>query len=112
MPFERCARIKIEPPADLRDLVWLPAEFTWANGGEALGFIPARYAGSEMAEDSAVRLARRTEWVKIGEEAYAGLGQRVLASSADETPLFEVRELELQCAGRLRRGVRGRPLSQ
>jgi type VI secretion system protein ImpE len=98
VPFERCARIKIEPPADLRDLVWLPAEFTWANGGEALGFIPARYAGSEMAADSAVRLARKTEWVKIGAEAYAGLGQRVLATSTDETPLFEVRELVLHCA--------------
>jgi type VI secretion system protein ImpE len=62
IPFQRVARLHLEPPADLRDLVWLPAQFTWANGGEALGFIPARYSGSEVAGDSALLLARRTEW--------------------------------------------------
>jgi len=95
VPFARCASVRISPPADLRDLVWLPAEFTWANGGEAAGFIPTRYPGSETAADAALRLARRTEWARIGEEAYAGLGQRVLATSAEETPLLEVRELLL-----------------
>ena len=86
VPFARCTAIRITPPEDLRDLVWLPAEFTWANGGEATGFIPTRYPGSEAAADAALRLARRTEWARIGEEAYSGLGQRVLATSAEETP--------------------------
>src|SRR5262249_7747525 len=43
VPFSRISRIKIEPPSDARDLVWVPAEFTWSNGGEAMGLIPARY---------------------------------------------------------------------
>lgn len=99
VPFHRIARIELEAPADLRDLVWLPAEFTWANGGQALGFIPSRYAGSESAEDASLRLARRTEWSAVGENAFSGLGQRVLATSADETPLLEVRELLLRSTG-------------
>jgi type VI secretion system protein ImpE len=97
-PFHRISRIVIEPPADLRDLVWLPAQFTWTNGGEALGFIPARYPGSESAKDDGLRLSRKTEWTPLGEEAYAGVGQRVLATSAEETPLLEVREIEMRSA--------------
>ncbi len=93
VPFQRIAAIEFEQPADLRDMVWLPAQFTWANGGQAVGFIPTRYAGTETAADPALRLARKTEWTTIGSEAFAGLGQRVLATSADEVPLLEVREL-------------------
>ena len=100
VPFHRIAAIKLDPPADLRDLVWLPAQFTWVNGGEAVGFIPTRYEGSERAEDPQLRLARKTEWTALGGgEGYAGRGQRVLATSADDFPLLEVRELVLKPAG-------------
>lgn len=95
VPFHRIAAIQFESPADLRDLVWLPAQFTWANGGQAVGFVPTRYVGTETAEDSALQLARKTEWASIGSEGFAGRGQRVLATSADEVPLLEVRELRL-----------------
>jgi len=95
VPFHRIAAIEFESPADLRDLVWLPAQFTWANGGQAVGFVPTRYVGTETAEDSALQLSRKTEWASIGSESFAGRGQRVLATSADEVPLLEVRELRL-----------------
>jgi type VI secretion system protein ImpE len=97
-PFHRIAGIVMTPPEDLRDLVWLPAQFTWTNGGESLGFIPVRYVGSETAEDDALRLARKTEWLSLGSNAFAGQGQRVLATSAVETPLLEVREIALRPA--------------
>jgi type VI secretion system protein ImpE len=96
VPFHRIALIALEPPSDLRDLVWLPAQFTWANGGQAAGFIPARYAGSEAAEDAGIRMSRKTSWAQIGVQAYAGLGQRVLTTDASEVPLFEVREISLR----------------
>jgi type VI secretion system protein ImpE len=95
VPFHRIAAIEFESPADLRDLVWLPAQFTWANGGQAVGFVPTRYVGTETAEDSALQLSRKTEWASVGSEGFAGRGQRVLATSADEVPLLEVRELRL-----------------
>ena len=98
VPYERIQRVVIEPPADARDLVWVPAQFTWANGGESMGLIPARYPGSELSPDDTIRLARRTEWVSLGSEQYAGLGQRMLASDAAELGLLEVRELTLQTA--------------
>ncbi|MDE2051351.1 MAG: virulence protein SciE type [Gammaproteobacteria bacterium] len=97
-PFSRVRRIVIEPPADVRDLAWVPAQITWSNEGEAVGLIPARYPGSERSEDDSVRMARKTEWQEIGAGAYAGLGQRILATSGDELGLLEVRELVLESA--------------
>lgn len=37
VPFHLIKVLHIEEPTDLRDLVWIPAEFTWANGGSAVG---------------------------------------------------------------------------
>jgi type VI secretion system protein ImpE len=89
IPFNRIARIDITQPSDLRDLVWISATFTWSNGGEASGLIPVRYAGSEASSDSGIRLARRTDWQNLGEELYAGQGQRLFATDAGEYPLLE-----------------------
>lgn len=98
VPFERIHRVVVEKPADARDLVWVPAQLTWANGGEAMGLLPVRYPGSEQSADDAIRLARKTEWQALGSEQYAGLGQRVISSDADEVGLLEVRELTLRAA--------------
>ncbi len=95
VPFERIQRIVIEPPQDARDLVWLPAQFTWTNGGEAMGLLPVRYPGSETSTEDAIRLARKTQWQTLADGQFAGLGQRVISSDADEVGLLEVRELTL-----------------
>jgi type VI secretion system protein ImpE len=99
VPFERIASIKVEPPADARDLVWLPAEFRWTNGGEAMGFIPVRYPGTEANADAGLRMARKTEWAPAGDDAYTGLGQRILTTDGPEIGLLELRELQLGPAG-------------
>jgi type VI secretion system protein ImpE len=95
VPMHRISRITIEAPSDARDLVWVPAQFQWANGGEAMGLIPTRYPGSEKHDDPAVRLARRTEWQQLDDDTYIGLGQRVLATDNQEIGLLELRELRL-----------------
>jgi type VI secretion system protein ImpE len=95
IPFCRIARIEIEKPSDLRDLVWSPARFTWTNGGAVSGHIPVRYAGTENTEDDALRLSRKTLWEEPAPECFIGLGQRVLATDAGESPLLECRTLEL-----------------
>jgi type VI secretion system protein ImpE len=93
--FQRIRTIQIEEPADLRDLVWVPAYFTWANGGEAPGLIPTRYPGSEASEDDQIRMARRTEWQQRGEDVYVGLGQRMLATESSEYSLMDLRLVSL-----------------
>lgn len=95
VPFDRIASIDVEPPSDARDLVWLPAQFQWSNGGEAMGLIPVRYPGSELSDDPAIRMARKTEWREVGTDAYVGLGQRILSTDGPEIGLLELRELRL-----------------
>jgi type VI secretion system protein ImpE len=97
-PFEQIRIIKISQPEDLRDLVWLPARFVWANGGEAVGLIPTRYSGSENSENSAIRLARTTQWQEVTEAVYHGRGQRMLATDCDDYPLLETRLITLDGA--------------
>jgi type VI secretion system protein ImpE len=93
VPFTRIRKIAFEPAEDLRDLVWLAARFTWENGGEAVGFIPTRYPGSEDG-DAAIQLARTTEWNEVGGQAF-GRGQRMFATDSDDAGLLEVKEIEL-----------------
>jgi type VI secretion system protein ImpE len=95
VPFQRIRSIEIEPPSDLRDLVWMPAHFTWANGGELVGLIPTRYPGTEAAEDGQLLLSRRTEWVEAASETFLGRGQRVLTTDEGEYALLDVRAVEL-----------------
>ena len=94
-PFRQIRSIEITPAADLRDLVWLPARFTWINGGETVGFIPSRYPGSENTEDPALQLARKTEWVELSDGIFRGLGQRILATDQNEYPLLDIRSVTI-----------------
>ncbi len=98
VPLHRVTRVTIEPPSDARDLVWVPAQFQWANGGEAMGLVPVRYPGSEASDDASILLARKTEWREVGPDAYCGLGQRVLTTDGPEIGLLELRELQLKAA--------------
>jgi type VI secretion system protein ImpE len=93
VPLHRVQKINIDPTADARDLIWLPAQFTWTNEGEAVGFIPARYPGSEASAEDAIRMSRKTEWRELAESSFAGLGQRLLATDSAEYPLLEIREV-------------------
>ena len=95
IPFCRIQKIETTKPSDLRDLVWMPSQFTWSNGGTAVGHIPVRYPGTESSEDGPLRLARKTEWQEKPGETFLGLGQRVLATSANEHPLLACQSIEL-----------------
>lgn len=99
IPFSALSRVDIEAPEDLRDLVWAPAHLAFPNGGETVALLPTRYAGTAAEPDAALRMARRTEWVEIAPGQFRGLGQRVLATSASEAGLLEVRQVLLAGAG-------------
>lgn len=94
VPLHRIAVLELEPPTDLRDLVWLPARFLWTNQGEAVGLIPVRYPASEASPDPLLRLARRTDWQEPIEGYYQGLGQRLLATDDNEYAILNVRRIE------------------
>ena len=95
VPLDSVASVSMEAPEDLRDLVWAPAQFKWANGGEAVGFIPVRYPGSEAAEDDRIKLSRLTQWDERSNNLVMGLGQRVLVTDQDDYSFLAVSRIEL-----------------
>lgn len=95
VPFTAIKQVQIDPPTDLRDLVWIPAHFTWINGGESTGLIPTRYPDSQNSEDNAILLARKTEWIEKPGELYLGMGQRMLTTDIDDFSLLQVRQIDL-----------------
>jgi type VI secretion system protein ImpE len=95
VPFSRLISIELEPPEDLRDMVWIPARLQFENGGESVALIPTRYPGSASSTDGLIALARKTVWEEIAPDSHRGLGQRVLATDADEVPLLDARTITL-----------------
>ncbi len=95
VPFARIRSIRIDPPTDLRDQVWMPAHFTWENEGTAAGFIPTRYPGTTASSDPALLLARRTEWIERDGWSIP-VGQRVFVTDVAEVALMDLRHLELR----------------
>lgn len=94
VPMHQIRSIHIEEPADLRDMVWMPAYFTWSNGGETVGLIPTRYPGTEISDDPLLLMSRKTEWIDKGAELYLGLGQRMLTTDEGEYSLMDIREIQ------------------
>ena len=93
VPFDRISAIELEAPSDLRDLVWCPANITFATGGEQVAFIPSRYPGSEVVTDDAVRLSRRTDWKDVGSDTFVGIGQRMFTTNVDDYAMLESRKI-------------------
>jgi type VI secretion system protein ImpE len=95
VPFNRVSEITMEAPEDLRDLVWMPAHLHFENGGESLALIPTRYPGSQSADDGSLALSRKTTWEPIADDAFRGLGQRIIATDTGDTPFLEIRSLSI-----------------
>ena len=95
MPFHRLSKIVMDAPTDLRDRVWIPAQLSFSNGGEAIAMIPVRYVGSEHSEDESLVMGSRTKWSEIGPDRFSGLGQRVLVTDLGEHDLLGVRLIEI-----------------
>ena len=97
VPMNRLAELRVEAPTDLRDRVWTAASLHFSNGGEAVAFIPTRYAGTGL-QDGALALARRTDWAEPRPGFHVGSGQRMFATDTDEIALMDLRRLSMQAA--------------
>lgn len=95
VPVSRLLRIEIEKPADLRDFVWTPATLTLENGAANVALIPTRYPGTERETETALRLARATDWREQPGGAFHGVGQRMLTTDQAEVALLDVRVIAL-----------------
>lgn len=92
LPFDSIARLRIEAPRDLRDLVWAPATLTLAGGQTAAALLPVRYPGAGQDADGAVRLAKTTHFSE-DPDGPRGRGQHVFVTDAGEKDLLSVRDI-------------------
>lgn len=90
VPMHRIAELSLDRPKLLRDRVWLRGDFTWANGGQAVGYIPVRYVNTEKSSHPDLLMAVTTEFQSLNETTQIGIGGRVLATDQGEYALLEV----------------------
>jgi type VI secretion system protein ImpE len=95
LPWNRLAKVDIDPPEDLRDRVWMPAHFEFTNGGEVVGLIPTRYPDTDLAAGDLLTLSRGTDWREGRSGIFTGLGQRLLVTDAAEFGLMDLRSVTL-----------------
>jgi type VI secretion system protein ImpE len=101
VPFAHIAKIEIQKPKRLRDLLWVPAKLVTGPGlesrdmGEVL--LPAMTPLSWKHSDHSVRLGRLTSWEPT-EEGELPVGQKMLIVDGEELPFLELRDLEIDMA--------------
>jgi len=93
VPMSRVSKLHTEKPTDLRDLIWLPAEVQWINGGKLMVMMPVRYPRLEGVTGAGL-LSRRTDWVTHADDIVEGTGQRIFASDENDYSLLQVRSIE------------------
>ena len=97
LPIQHLARLELDAPSELRDVLWMPARFFLTNGGQVPGFLAARYPflpDHPLNDDPLILLGRKTEWVEQ-DGLQIGLGQRLLATDTADFALLDVRRIEL-----------------
>jgi type VI secretion system protein ImpE len=95
VPFNRLQKVILEAPVDLRDAVWMPAHLVFSNGGDTVALIPTRYPDTELSSGDAHALSRATSWRESPHGAWTGIGQRIIATSANEVALMDIRSIAL-----------------
>jgi type VI secretion system protein ImpE len=96
IPMQRLSRVEIEPPVDLRDMVWMPAQLQFENGGATVALIPSRYSGTEASGDAALKLSRKTLWQQPITDFFIGLGQRMFVTDGDDHPLMRTHSIHFE----------------
>ncbi len=100
IPFVNLARLKMDPPQRLRDLLWAPARLETGPAlrdmelGEVL--MPVLAPLSWRHEDPNVRLGRATVWEDDETGQSVPRGQKMLLVDGEEFPYLEVREIEIR----------------
>ncbi|MFP4031842.1 MAG: type VI secretion system accessory protein TagJ [Desulfococcaceae bacterium] len=94
-PFYAIRELRMEPPANLLDLLWAPAALTTWEGLTLNCFLPVGYPETTASGEPDHRLARRTEWSELGAGLVKGLGPHVYEIGGADVGLLDIRELNV-----------------
>ncbi len=105
IPLKHIQSIEMKAPAQLRDLMWMPAFLKTGPGfqerdlGEVL--LPALHPLTWTHPDEEVRLGRITEWCADEQGSEAPYGQKMFEVDGEETPILEIRSLAIHSGGQV-----------
>jgi len=94
LPLEQIRQIEIDPPKQLRDILWASARIISANEVKGEVIIPALYYGTSASSDDSARLGRLTDWQKLSDDLYRGVGLHLFLVDEADHPLFELESVE------------------
>ncbi|MCS4292968.1 type VI secretion system protein ImpE [Comamonas sp. BIGb0152] len=94
LPFDAIRELHLDAPADLRDLVWMPAHITLVNEGKHAMLLPARYPLLGDGVEDAHRQSRITGWEARG-QTHVGMGVKLLVTDTAERSILDIRHLQL-----------------
>jgi len=103
LPFEQIRSIEIFPPTHLRDLIWTQARIQTIGGADGAAgaftgevFIPVLYANSHQQENDQARLGRMTDWRRLSDEVYTGVGQRLFLVGEQDKAMLEIQAIDFE----------------
>jgi type VI secretion system protein ImpE len=98
LPLEQVKEIQIDPPTQLRDLLWSGASIQ-TDQRELRAFIPNLYVGTAEDTDDQRRLGRMTDWREVALGVYHGVGLRLFSTGNDELSILKIKHIEFNLAG-------------
>lgn len=93
VPWESVRTLEMRPPTEIRDRLWQPSMLQVTDEGAIEAFIPVRYPAPRNDDET---LARRTEWVELGDDLFMGYGQKCLVTDTEPVGYLDVREFTVQ----------------
>ena len=99
LPLESCRGLMLDPPTDLRDMVWAPGEVMLPNEGRVAVLIPTRYPGTDEAssdEADDLKRSKRTEWIEANPGMWFGKGQRLWTSDLGDHAILDTRLISME----------------
>jgi len=94
VPFEHLKRIEVQPPKQLRDMIWSSARLISTSGVEGEVLVPVVYAGTSASSNDAVRLGRLTEWVELNSDLYRAIGLKTFLIDDQDHPIFAAKSVD------------------
>jgi type VI secretion system protein ImpE len=91
--WTRIESLQLQPPKQLRDLLWRPADMALRDGTSALVYVPVLYVGSHRSADEALRIGRTTEWVETPSGLTRGCGQRMFLVGEESRPILTIQNI-------------------
>ncbi len=98
LPWESVKSIEINPPRQLRDVVWIPAKIESKAGTEGEVFLHALYPNSFKHSDPNVQLGKTTEWSEAGPEIFLPAGSRLFCYDDRDVSIFETQSIQFSAA--------------